>query len=99
MYGRCSVNSTEKPLYGERCRPARKPSTTTRAFRSMPFSLATTSGLRKRVESGTDHESTLGASGAQTWHGRPNRRWTRINTDGKESHLDAEAVSQGISRL
>src|SRR5262245_17935167 len=44
MYGRCSANSTEKPWNGERCMPAMKPSTTSRARTSRCASRATIAG-------------------------------------------------------
>src|SRR5438876_5705039 len=44
MYGLCSENSTLKPWNGERCMPAMKPSTTSRARTSRCESRATTAG-------------------------------------------------------
>src|SRR5262245_7843746 len=48
MYCRCSANSVEKPVNGERCKPERKPSTTERASNSSELIRASTSGARNR---------------------------------------------------
>src|SRR5215813_9901523 len=46
MYWRCSANSVEKPVYGERCNPEMNPSTTVRASSSSEVIRARTSGAR-----------------------------------------------------
>jgi hypothetical protein len=46
------VNSVEKPVNGERCRPAMNPSTTARATNSNAPMRASTSGSRKRAGPG-----------------------------------------------
>src|ERR671914_600182 len=47
MYGRKSANSTENPLRGERCKPARKPSTIQRATISMRPRAARLAGSKR----------------------------------------------------
>src|SRR5262245_11253404 len=46
MYWRCSANSVEKPVNGERCKPDMNPSTTVRASNSSEEIRASTSGAR-----------------------------------------------------
>src|SRR5258708_33792564 len=52
LYCRYSVNSVEKPVNGERCRPDMNPSTTARANNSSEPMRARTSGSRKRAGPG-----------------------------------------------
>src|SRR5918992_5752706 len=47
MYGRKSANSTENPLRGDRCRPARNPSTIHRAMISIRPSAARLAGSKR----------------------------------------------------
>src|SRR5215475_14460279 len=46
MYWRCSANSVEKPVNGERCKPDMNPSPTVRASNASEVIRASTSGAR-----------------------------------------------------
>src|SRR5919109_1053370 len=54
MYGRKSANSTEKPLRGDRCRPARNPSTIHRATISMRPRAARLAGSKRSARAAWD---------------------------------------------
>src|SRR5690606_41462814 len=49
MYARCSAKSSDRPRYGERCRPLMKPSTTVLATSSRSSMRLSTAGSTKRA--------------------------------------------------
>src|SRR6185312_9258188 len=86
-YGRCSANSTENPLRGDRCKPVRKPSTIQRATISMRPSAAIVAGSNRsgRVE---DMDVQLS-------------RWSALvgsSSSGAGPHPPTEYISRSFDR-